>query len=252
MDGIRTLIIDDERLARSELRRLLATHGEVQIVGEAANSAEAERLVRSLEPELLFLDIEMPGGSGFDLLAKLEWVPRVVFATAYDRHAVRAFEVNALDYLLKPVEPGRLAEALDRVRRARSTEVSAARESAFAPQLAPNPNAQTKSERVFVRDGERCWLVELSTVPLFESEGNYARLCLAGRQPMLARSLNHLEERLEPSGFFRANRKQLVNLAWVARVEVGPQGTLIFVLKDGREIELSRRQSQHFRERMSL
>ena len=234
---MRALIVDDERLARAELKRLLAPFPEVQVVGEAANADEAARLVEALAPDLLFLDIEMPGGSGFDLLARLEHVPRVIFTTAYDTHAVRAFEVNALDYLLKPIEPARLARALERL-----------------PPVAaepPAPSPPRHLERVFVRDGELCWFVELSDVPLFESEGNYARLHLPGKQPLLARSLNYLEEHLAPEDFFRASRQHLVNLRWVEAVELGPGGRLVLRLRGGREVEMSRRQSQKFRERMS-
>jgi two-component system LytT family response regulator len=233
---VRVLIVDDERLARSELRRLLAPHVEVEIVGEARDLADAEGQIAALAPELLLLDIEMPGGTGFELLTRLTRVPRVIFTTAYDAHALRAFEVGALDYLLKPIEPARLAQALEKVQRTLTL---------------PSPTgARRHPERLFVRDGEHCFLVELAEVPLFESEGNYARLCLPGRQPLLPRSLTYLEEQLDPALFFRASRKHLVNLAHVARVEPGPGSTLVLVLRSGREVELSRRQSTRLREQM--
>ncbi|WP_375760913.1 LytTR family transcriptional regulator DNA-binding domain-containing protein [Corallococcus exercitus] len=170
--------------------------------------------------------------------ASLRLAPDVVFTTAYDTHALRAFQVNALDYLLKPIEPARLAEALERVR-----QRGRAQRAAGAP-AAP-------LERVFVRDGERCWLVTLSQVPLFSSEGNYARLHLPDAEPLLARSLNHLEERLDPARFFRASRQHLINLHFVEALEPGPGGTLVARLRGGREVEMSRRQSQRFRERLS-
>ncbi|PTL83951.1 LytTR family DNA-binding domain-containing protein [Vitiosangium sp. GDMCC 1.1324] len=235
---MRTLIVDDERLARAELRRLLTAFPDVEVVGEATHVDEACERVEALAPDLLLLDIQMPGGTGFDVLARLESPPDVVFTTAYDEHAVRAFEVNALDYLLKPIEAPRLAEALERVR-----QRGLARPAAATP--------STPLERAFVRDGERCWLVQLAQVPLLASEGNYARLYLDGAQPLLARSLNYLEERLDPARFFRASRQHLINLDFVEALEPGPGGTLIVRLRGGQEVEMSRRQSLRFRERMT-
>lgn len=231
---MKALIIDDERLARGELRRLLRAHPAIDVVGEAANVAEARGRIEVLAPELLFLDIEMPGGSGFDLLTGLEALPQVIFTTAYDAHAVRAFEVNALDYLLKPVDPVRLGTAIER---ALGQPVEC--------------NRSTGLERVFIRDGDRCWFVTLDEVPVLTSEGNFARLLLPGHQPLLARSLNYLETRLA-GRFFRASRQQLVNLRLVERIEPGPAGTLVLTMRGGTDVEMSRRQSLRFRELMSL
>ncbi|NNC21573.1 response regulator transcription factor [Corallococcus exiguus] len=235
---MKVLIADDERLARAELRRLLTAFPEVEVVGEATHVDETCERVEALAPDLLLLDIQMPGGTGFDVLDRLEAPPDVVFTTAHDAHALRAFQVNALDYLLKPIEAARLAEALERVR-----QRGRAQRAVGAP--------VTPLERVFVRDGERCWLVALSQVPLFSSEGNYARLHLPDAEPLLARSLNHLEDRLDPARFFRASRQHLINLDFVEALEPGPGGTLIARLRGGREVEMSRRQSQRFRERLS-
>jgi two-component system LytT family response regulator len=232
---MRALIVDDERLARVELRRLLAAHPAIEIVGEAADAAEARLQLDDHDPELMFLDIEMPGESGFDLLASLDASPQVVFTTAFDAHAVRAFEVSALDYLLKPIDPARLATAVERVLTA-----ELGRQHRAAPALA----------RVFVRDGDRCWFVRLDDVAVIESEGNYARFDVPG-QPLLGRSLSYLEARLGPT-FFRASRKHLVNLARVERVEPGPGGGLVLVMPGGREIEMSRRQAQRFRASTTL
>jgi two-component system LytT family response regulator len=229
---LRVLIVDDEPLARRELRRLLAVHPHVTIVGEASNVDEAAPRVTELEPDLLLLDIQMPGGTGFDLLARLDNPPRVIFTTAHDHHAVRAFEVNALDYLLKPVEPERLAAALARM-----------------PERAAAPAKPDRLDRLFIRDGERCWFVPLSEVRLLESDGNYTRLYWNTEQPMLGRSLVHLEERLDPAAFFRANRKQLVNLSFIASVHLGIGGGIDVELRDGPLVEISRRQARLFRER---
>jgi len=228
---MKALIVDDERLARAELRRLLAAHPDIEIAGEAAHAGEARDRIAELGPDLLLLDIEMPGESAFDLLASLDAAPAVIFTTAFDAHAVRAFEVSALDYVLKPIDPARLAAALDRAR------------AALRERVEP-------IDRVFVRDGDRCWFVRLSEVAVIESDGNYARLDVPG-QPMLARSLSYLEARLQPA-FFRASRKHLVNLRLVDRVEPGPGGGLVLILPGGKEIEMSRRAAQRFRAKMTV
>jgi len=228
---MKTLIIDDERLARLELRRLLAAHREVEIAGEARNGTEALEMIANLAPDLIFLDIQMPGMTGFELLESLEEVPEVIFTTAYDQYAIRAFEVNALDYLLKPIAPERLAAALARV----------------------HPRADTsRLDQVFVRDGERCWIVGLPDIFLLESEGNYARLYFGSERPLIRRSLNALEAQLDPAMFFRADRKRIVNLKWIEKVDVGTSGGLLVTLRGGKTVEMSRRQSARLREAMSL
>jgi two-component system LytT family response regulator len=228
------MIIDDEPLARRELRRLLAEFAWIDIVGEAANVGEAAPLIERLLPELLFLDIQMPGGTGFDLLERLEHLPRVVFTTAYDKHAVRAFEVNALDYLLKPIEPERLAAAMAR-----------AQAAAVAP--APAATSATILERLFLRDGDRCWFVPLREVKLFTAEGNYVRLSWDKIHPLLGRPLSSLEPRLDPKRFFRANRQQIINLEYIESVDLGVNGRLHAQLRGGPEVEISRRQARLFR-----
>lgn len=241
---MRALVIDDERLARSELRRLLADAPDVAVVGEAANADQARDLVAQLKPDLLFLDVQMPGENGLEFLASLEPpVPQVIFTTAYDEFAVKAFEFNALDYLLKPVDPARLAAALERLRQRGPGEASAA-------PVAPTP--LRPDDKVFVREGERCWFVEVNAIRLLESEGNYTRVHFEDQQPQLFRSLNAMEERLDPRTFFRANRRQLINLQWIEKIEPWFSGGLLVELKGGAKVELSRRQAQEFRERMSL
>lgn len=235
MRSVKALVIDDEPLARRELRRLLGDYAWVEIAGEASNIEEALEQTHRLTPSLLFLDIQMPGGSGFDLLARLDYLPQVIFTTAYDQHAVRAFEVSALDYLLKPVEPERLAAAL--------AKLSALRTD--------SPQTPTEMlERIFVRDGSRCWFVPLQEVRLLSSEGNYVRLSWGTLSPLLARPLTVLEQRLDPKRFFRANRSQIINLDFVETVDAGLGGRLHIQLRGGPEVELSRRQAQLFRQRM--
>lgn len=229
---MKALVVDDEQLARFELRRLLRAYPEIDIVGEAEDGDEAIRLTRELSPDVIFLDIQMPGMTGFDVLARIEGeLPEVIFTTAYDQHAIRAFEVNALDYLLKPIVPERLTAALSRLE-------------------AKQPTGRLS--QVFVRDGERCWIVRLSDIFLMESEGNYTRLLFAGERPLIRRTLNSIERQLDPQSFFRANRRQILNLNWVESTQVGTDGGLSIRLTGGRDIELSRRRSEELKARLSF
>jgi len=234
---MKAMIVDDEAPARRELRRLLAEFPWVDIIGEAGNVADAATYIEASCPELLFLDIQMPGGSGFELLTRLEHVPQVIFTTAHDEHAVRAFEVNALDYLLKPVDPRRLAGALARVREAAAPSV-------------PSPGAVL--EQLFVRDGPRCWFVPLREVRLLTSEGNYVRLSWGKLRPLVGRALAAIEQRLDSKRFFRANRRQIINLDFIEGVELGANGCLHVQLRDGPEVEISRRQARLFRGQASI
>ena len=236
---MKALIIDDERIARVELRRLLAAHTGIVVVGEARNGSEALQQIQALAPDVIFLDVQMPGMSGFELLEQLEEPPQVIFTTAFDKHAVQAFEANALDYLLKPVAPNRLASAVERLR-------SNPREA--------KPRADSEAlplERIFVRDGERCWLVQVADIILLESEGNYTRLYFGKDKPLIPRSLAALEERLDPRHFFRASRQHLVNLKWIEQVDNGVADNLVVSLKGGLKVDMSRRQSQRLRELLS-
>ena len=245
---LRAVLVDDERLARVELRRLLAAHPEVAVVGEADGAAAARDLLGRLAeagtpPDVLFLDVQMPAESGFDLLASLDAVPpAVVFVTAFDDHALRAFEVSALDYLVKPVAPARLAAALARLDPPPGA----------APDAPPAARPLGADDRVFVKDGDRLHFVRLGDVRLFESEGNYARLYVGEERPLVLRSLSALEARLDPAVFFRASRQHMVNLAHVVRLEDWFGGALRAVLDGGETVELSRRQARAFRARTSL
>ena len=245
------LLVDDERLAREELRRLLRAHPDVTVVGEAANPTEAETRLDELPVDLLFLDIKMPGGTGFDLLERLDRVPLLVFTTAYDEFALRAFEVNACDYLLKPIHPDRLAAALDKMRRLWSAARVTAPVSSPAAS-APGPRLRAAGDRVFLRDGDRCWIVTLAEIACFEGEGNYARVHFGTNRPLLRTSLNALEARIDPTLFFRASRKHLINLRFVERIEAGIDEAYTVSLRGGQSIEVSRRQSRRLRESLGL
>src|SRR5687767_8083070 len=170
---MKAIIIDDERLARAELRKLLQEFPEIEIIDEAANAEEGLTKIENHNPDLIFLDIQMPGKTGFDLLSELDRAPQVIFTTAYDEYALKAFEVNALDYLLKPVEPKRLADALHKLHASESTG-SNHHSNGFTSDT--NRSLLTENDQVFVKDGERCWFVKLSEIRLFESVGNYAKV----------------------------------------------------------------------------
>ena len=242
---MKALLIDDERIARAELRRLLGAHPEIEIVGEARNGKEALEQIAALVPDVIFLDIQMPGMSGFELLERLDEPPQVIFTTAFDQHALKAFEANALDYLLKPIAPDRLASAVKKLQPARTVPVAAAPTSALAPTATP-------LDRVFVRDGDRCWMVQFTEIVLLESEGNYTRLYFGPNKPLIPRSLAVLEERLDPTIFFRASRQHMVNLRAIERIDPGISDNLIISVKGGHKIDMSRRQSLRLREMMSL
>jgi len=244
---IKAIIIDDERLARNELRKLLSDFPEIEIVAEGANANEGLEKIETINPDLVFLDIQMPGKTGFDMLAELDKAPHVIFTTAYDEYALKAFEVNALDYLLKPVEPRRLADAIQKLHIQEEKE-----QTLNGGDVNVNRDMLREDDQVFVKDGERCWFVKLSEIRLFESVGNYAKVFFGPNKPLILKSLNALEERLDEKTFFRANRKHIVNLRLIDKIEPYFNGGLLLEMKGGEKIEVSRRQTVKFKEMMSL
>jgi two-component system LytT family response regulator len=235
------VIVDDSRLARKELAGLLREHPAHAIVGEAGDVQSATDLVDRLRPDLLLLDIHLPDGSGFDLLERVDHLPKVIFTTAYEHHALQAFEVNALDYLLKPITAERLAQALQRIA---AEERSVARDA--------QPAGRRADQHLFIRDGERCHFVKLRDIRLLEVDGNYVRVYFRDAKALLGRSLNYVEEKLDPAVFFRANRQQIVNLDFIARIDPSVGDGLLIRLEDGREIEVSRRQARELKQRLEL
>lgn len=236
---MKAIIVDDERLARNELRRLLADYPEVEIIEECDGAEAAIIAVDKLRPDVVFLDIHMPGKDGFGVLEELDYMPHVIFITAYDEYAIKAFDVNALDYLLKPIEVDRLKEAINKVK----TEL-----------IEPIEKSEKLGvdDQVFVKDGDRCWFVNLSDVPMFESEGNYVRVYFDKNKPLILKSLNNLSNRLDEASFFRANRKFIINLNWVESIENWFNGGLMVKLKNGEKVEISRRQASKFKDMKSL
>ncbi|MBK6937854.1 MAG: response regulator [Chitinophagaceae bacterium] len=242
---MRAIIIDDERLARTELKKMLQEFPEVEIVDEATNADEGIAKIEKQQPDIIFLDIQMPGKTGFEMLAQLDKTPQVIFTTAYDEFALKAFEVNALDYLLKPIEPKRLSDAIHKLTASEHKEIRTEGEYV-------NNSILSENDQVFVKDGERCWFVKLSDIRLFESVGNYAKVFFGTNKPLILKSLNALEERLDEKVFFRANRKHIINLRMIEKIEPYFNGGLLLELKGGEKIEVSRRQTVKFKEMMSL
>jgi two-component system LytT family response regulator len=245
MKTTRTIIIDDERLAREELRSLLKEHQEIEIVAEAVNALDGIEKIKEFNPDLVFLDISMPGMNGFEMLKQLEDLPQVVFVTAYDEYALQAFENQALDYILKPIDPEKIANVVRKI----SQENNEIDEQSFKDRKS---RKLTAKDKVFIKDGEKCWFVELDTIRMMESDGNYVKVYFDTFRPMVLRSLNSFEDRLDNEVFFRANRKFIINLNHVVAIENWFNGGLKVELSKGEKIEISRRQAIRFREVFSL
>lgn len=244
MTTIKTLIVEDSRLARNELKELIKRHAEIEVIGEAENVDAAFAMINELKPQLIFLDINMPGKDGFELLEMLDDVPVTVFTTAFDEYAIKSFEYNALDYLLKPINEKRFGDAVQKIKDkidSAEKEVS----SLATHQL-------TEESQIFIKDGEKCWLVKIGEVFLFEIVGNYTRVYFKDCKPLIYKSLNQVEERLPETIFFRANRQQVINLKYIKSVDAWFNGKLKATMNDGSEIEISRRQSALFKDMLSL
>jgi two-component system, LytTR family, response regulator len=237
----KALIIDDERLSRAELKRVLANQNHFELF-EAATYEEAVETIDELKPHLIFLDIQLNGKkTGFDVLNHIEHVPQIIFTTAFDEYAIRAFEKNAIDYLLKPLETERLNDALQKA----------------VKQIQQNPpetntNKLSMEDHVFVKENDNCWFVHLKDVLMLEREGNYTRIFFENNNALILKSLNQLEERLDEKYFFRANRQQIINVNMIAKVQTSITNTFTIILQKGNTIELSRRQSVKFKEVMSF
>lgn len=240
MKIFKTIIIDDERLAREEVKRALHKHKEFEIIGEASHADEAIELIEDLQPDILFLDIHMPGKSGFDLLEELTNVPDVVFTTAYDQYAVKAFEMNALDYLVKPLRDERFSKTIEKVKVELSKRVQL--ESTILPM----------HQKIFIKDGEKCHFIPLAEIHFIESLENYARLYFGSDKAMIKRSLNLLAEKLDPKVFFRVNRSQMINTHYIKEIHPYFNNKLQIILTTGEKVEVSSRQSVKFKNWNSL
>jgi len=235
---MRALLVEDSELARFELRHLLRVHPQIEVIGEAGDVQQALSQVQALSPDLLFLDIDLPDGTAFDLLQQLNTIPQIIFTTAFDAYALQAFAYNTIDYLLKPIDPQRLAQAVDKLRPA-------------APANSPSGPLQVDSP-LYLKDGDHNYLLRVKEIRLIEAIGNYSRVYFGPHAPMIYRALAAIEARLDPAQFFRCSRQHLVNLSWVEQVMPWSHGSLRLRLRGGQEVDVSRRQSARLREVLSL
>ena len=231
-------------MARNELKELIKGYSQIEIIGEAENVDDGFKLINENNPDLLFLDINMPEKDGFQLLEMLDEVPITIFTTAFDEYAIKSFEYNALDYLLKPISPKRFSAAIEKVE-----EKLAKDKNEVATE---NYQRLTGNSQIFIKDGEKCWLIKVGDISHFEIVGNYTRVFFQDEKPMLYKSLNQVEEKLPEKYFFRANRQQIINTNFIANVVPWFNGKLKLTMANGEEVEVSRRQSYLFKDKMSL
>ncbi|RKS53753.1 LytTR family two component transcriptional regulator [Gillisia mitskevichiae] len=243
MISLTAVIVEDSRLARNELKELLKAHKEIELLGEAANVDEGLKLINDTKPDLLFLDINMPEKNGFDLLELLDDVPITIFTTAFDEYAIKSFEYNAFDYLLKPINQKRFTSSIEKVFETYNSN---------KPSESKSEDSFSVDKQIFIKDGEKCWLVKIQDIFMFEIVGNYTRVFFEDNKPMIYKSLGQIEEKLPGDVFFRANRQQLINITHVKKVVSWFNGKLKIEMNSGDEIEISRRQSYLFKEQLSL
>lgn len=236
---IKAIIVEDSRLARNELKLLTKSYDVLEVVAEAENVDQALSLIEIHRPDLLFLDINMPGKSGFDLLEMLDDVPKVIFTTAYDQYAIKSFEYNAFDYLLKPIAQERFDKTMDKIIGVFEHERSSKTEKSLTSQI-------------FVKDGDRCWMVKLGDLEMFEVEGNYTRVFFHENKVLIYKSLQKIIETLPSGDFFRANRQQVINVRKIKEISPWFSGNLKVIMENGNTVEISRRQSSAFKEMLSL
>lgn len=238
--NVKAVIVEDSRLARNELKELLKKHSDIELAGEAENVDKGFELIQEQHPDILFLDINMPEKDGFELLEMLDEVPITIFTTAFDEYAIKSFEYNALDYLLKPINQKRFDLAIEKAK-----EKLAGKREESSKKL-------TESSQIFIKDGEKCWLLKIGDISHFEIVGNYTRVFFEDQKPMLYKSLNQIEEKLPEENFFRVNRQQLVNTNFIKDVIPWFNGKLKLTMQNGDEIEVSRRQSYLFKDKLSF
>src|SRR6218665_112711 len=230
MKKLRALIIDDERLAREEIKEHIRNCSFIELIGEAADADEAEDQIRSLQPNLIFRNIQMPGRRGLDLLESLDEIPAGIFTTAYDQYAAKAFDLNALDYLVKPVRKERFEQAVAKLR-----------------MKLTSPENRSYRQNIFTREGDRFYFIKAEDIYLIESAGNYARLHTRERKHYIRRSLNQLEKSLDPDTFFRVGRTEIINVHFIKEIVNQPKGKIMVTLDSGDTIEVSGRQSAAFK-----
>jgi two-component system LytT family response regulator len=232
---MRAILVDDEELARMVLREFLQAHGDVEILAECANGFEAVKAITEMKPDLVFLDIQMPKLDGFEVVELAGIGPRYVFVTAYDQYALKAFEVHAIDYLLKPFSQQRLDEALAHARGHVGGAQAAVREVAALAAVRGGP-----LERILIRDGARVHVVPVEKIDLIEAQDDYVEIRAEGRGYLKNQRLAELETQLDPQRFVRIHRSYIVNIERVARIEPATRDTHQAVLGDGKTVPISR------------
>ncbi|WP_040278786.1 LytR/AlgR family response regulator transcription factor [Psychroserpens damuponensis] len=247
MITLKAVIVEDSRLARNELKELIKTHKEIELLGEAENVDDGFMLINETQPDLLFLDINMPEKNGFELLEMLDEVPITIFTTAFDEYAIKSFEYNAFDYLLKPINQKRFSKSIEKV-----IENAIKNVTPKISEVETKVDVLNLDKQIFIKDGEKCWLVKVQNITLFEIVGNYTRVFFDNNTPLIYKSLAQIEEKLPSDVFFRANRQQIINIHHVKKVVSWFNGKLKIEMQSGEEIEISRRQSYLFKEQLSF
>ncbi|TCI85336.1 LytR/AlgR family response regulator transcription factor [Tenacibaculum sp. M341] len=243
MKTVKVVIVEDSRLARNELKELMKSHKQLVLVGEAANVDDGFELIQKEQPDVLFLDINMPEKNGFELLEMLDEVPITIFTTAYDEYAIQSFEYNTLDYLLKPISEERFSVAVQKLMNNLEKEQTSEEKEEKVFNL---------EKQIFIKDGEKCWLVKIKSITMFEIVGNYTRVFFENNKTLIYKSLTQIENKLPQDVFFRANRQQIININHVKKVVSWFNGKLKIEMISGEEVEISRRQSAVFKEQLSF
>jgi two-component system LytT family response regulator len=238
---ISAVIIEDSRLARQELKEMLKEHPQVFIAGEADTADDAIKLIGQVKPDLIFLDIHLPGKSGFDMLQELDSVPAVIFTTAFDQYAIQAFDYQTIDYLLKPIVPERLDKAI-----AKAEEQLAVHQSTLYR------DKLMAADRIFVKDKGKAWFVTLGDIRLFESRGNYTQIYFQQNSPLILKPLQQIDDMLDDKQFVRVNRQQIIGVKFIADVSPWFGNRLKITLSTGEGIEVSRRQVNKIKVLFSL
>ncbi len=241
---MKAIVVEDSRLAREGLINMLRGFSGLQIVGEADHPTIALKLIQEVKPEVIFLDIHMPGESGFDLLEKLDYMPRIIFTTAYSEYAIRSFDYHAVDYLLKPISQARLALAINKLIASHDTANEIDRNNSKPPL---DINSQ-----IFIKDGEKCHLIALNSIRYFESCKNYVRIFFNEHNAFIKKSLSQIEERLPVKYFFRVNRQYIVNLQAIVSIEESISDGYEITMDDGKQIDISRRNAHELKELLSF
>ncbi|WP_371762603.1 LytR/AlgR family response regulator transcription factor [Massilia sp.] len=248
---MRVIIVDDEPLARAVLREHVGLHPDVEIVGECANGFEAVKAIAELAPDLVFLDIQMPKLDGFEVVELAGAKTHYVFVTAYDQFALRAFDVHALDYLLKPFTRERLAQALAHARARLAAPAAPMQGEETMRALVSDAQARRQPiERVLIRDGARVQVIPVARIDYIEAQDDYVAICSEGRQWLKNQRMAELESQLDPQAFLRVHRSYIVNLGTIARIEPTGKDGHCAVLKSGARIPISRSGYQKVRDLM--